>query len=198
MARGFCSAFLFLISTLQSSSSTEIDPTVTFSTTFGDPRTVVCKGVAVPGQPTCRPHPVVGLTAIPEEGSDGLFLDPDDDGQFEWECDENAGNTGGVAVEDLTAEMLYIPPTLSCIEAERAGPSSDSFLLTDGITRVERIDIDGDRAPDLVKVGDDVRPVATTRTLVSVLLPAAIAALVAGVFGFATKGFEHWLKKRES
>jgi hypothetical protein len=81
--------------------------------------------------------------------------------------------------------------TWSCLEVDASGPSSDSFRLTDGTTRVERIDTDGDGAVDLIKVGDDeAQPFQRSQSLWrSFIGPGIPAALLTG-------GFAVWVATR--
>lgn len=109
----------------------------------------------------CLNHDLSGMK-LTEGQQGGLRVDPDDDGILEWTCES--------------------ADPLKCIEVDRSGPTSDSFLLSDGTTRVERIDVGGDGDADLIKIGDDetreiTRPVPLWQPFVE---SATIAAVVAG------------------
>jgi len=76
-------------------------------------------------------------------------------------------------------------------------PRTDSFLLSDGVTTVERIDVTGDGYPDLVRVGDEPsQPIAQPErepgwlerfNPVITAIIAALALLAAGLIGRQTK-----------
>lgn len=140
-------------------------------------------------------HPLIGQRIVQLGESSGF--DPNADGKLEWTCrlpeaqlesllaDEDQPtrilmwSSEGVPYEAEPGEAAAI-----CVEVEVSGPSSDSFVLSDGQTRVERIDADGDGRADLVKVGEEeskpiVEPMPWWQTIIG---PSVLAAVVAGAF----------------
>lgn len=148
-------------------------------------------GPRIEGASPCSDQPsrLIGMSIITLNDVTGT--DPDDDGLLEWICDagESQYNIVPEAFQDLVVGDPNPPIKFyGCTEVEVAvGPSSDSFLLSDGLTVVERIDVNEDGTPDLIRVGNEPtqqlpRGSSFWRDLALVLAPAG-ALVVAALIG---------------